>query len=239
MSGRVAAFFDIDCTVLEINSGTSWIRYLRRTGKMGLFELARAVGWTVQYKFGWLDFEAMARKVLSGYVGKEVAPLEAEVEQWFLDEVAWAITTQARHSIAEHAERGHVVALLTSATRFLSRPVARAVSVEHILCTEVEEKAGRFTGDVIEPLCYGPGKVAKAERFAADHGIDLDASFFYTDSVSDLPMLERVGEPRVINPDPRLRRRAAEAGWSVAQWTAPRPEALPEDGPGGSNEERR
>ena len=224
MSGRVAAFFDIDCTVLEINSGTKWIEHLRRTGKMGLVELMRALGWTVQYKFGWLDFGSMARRVLRGYVGQEVAPLEAEVEEWFRDEIAWAITSQARERIADHQAQGHVVALLTSATRFLSRPVARAVAVEHILCTEVEEEGGRFTGEVIEPLCYGPGKVAKAERFAADHGIDLDASFFYTDSVSDLPMLERVGEPRVVNPDPRLRRRAAEVGWSVAQWTAPRGE---------------
>jgi len=115
--------------------------------------------------------------------------------------------------------------LLTSATRFLSRPVAAALDIDHVLCTEVEEVDGCFTGKFLPPACYGTGKVDKAEAFAAAHGVGLDVSYFYSDSVSDLPMLERVGHPRVINPDPRLKRRAKDLGWSVETWTAPTQDA--------------
>jgi HAD superfamily hydrolase (TIGR01490 family) len=218
---RIGAFFDIDHTVLEINSGTKWVGYMWKTGQMSPWELVRAAGWSVQYRFGLLDFESMARRVIAQYEGKDEAPIREEVEQWFQREIAWAICTQAREAIAAHREQGHVIALLTSATRYLSQQVAVALEIEHVLCTEVEVADGRFTGRYEPPACYGPGKVTRAEDFASAQGLDLDASFFYSDSYSDLPMLQRVGEPRVVNPDPRLRRFAARQRWSVETWTAP------------------
>ena len=222
--GRPAAFFDIDHTVLEINSGSKWIKYQRRSGQMSLWQLVEAVSWLVRYRFGLLDFEAMAKKVLKHYKGKPVDPIFVEVEEWFNREVKWAICTQAREKIAEHRAKGHVLALLTSATPFLAQPVAKVLDVPHSLCTELEVVDGKLTGKHIPPACYGDGKVSKAETFAEEHGVDLDESFFYTDSVSDLPMLERVGKPRVVNPDPRLKRVAAEKGWEFEIWRAPRPE---------------
>lgn len=224
---RVAAFFDIDHTVLEVNSGTRWVGYQWRTDRMSVVELARALLWTAQYRFGLLDFESMAARVIAQYRGQEVAPFEREVAQWFREEIAATICTEARQHIDEHRAAGHVVALLTSATRFLSAPVGHALGVEHVLCTEVGEHEGRFTGVHERPACYGAGKVARAEAFAARHGIDLACSFFYSDSVSDLPMLERVGQPRVVNPDPRLRRLAQRRGWQAQIWRAPPPTPAP------------
>jgi len=83
---------------------------------------------------------------------------------------------------------------------------------------------GRFTGEAVRPVCYGAGKIYWAERFATAQGVDLGRSYFYTDSITDLPVLERVGEPRIVNPDPRLRRVAARRGWPVLQ-LGPRDEA--------------
>jgi HAD superfamily hydrolase (TIGR01490 family) len=221
---RVAAFFDIDHTVLEVNSGSKWVSYQRRSGQMGRWQLMQALSWLVRYRFGLLDFEAMTRKILIAYQGKAVAPIFEEVDAWFQRDVAATICTEARERIADHRAQGHVIALLTSATTFLARPVGRALDVAHALCTEVEIVDGILTGKHVPPACYGIGKVLRAEKFAEEHDIDLDKSFFYTDSVSDLPMLERVGEPRVVNPDPRLRRLAARKGWAFEIWRAPRPE---------------
>lgn len=220
-AGRVGAFFDIDHTVLEINSGSRWIGYMWRTRQMSLFEVARAMKWLAQYRFGLLDFEAMATRVLSGYAGREVAPLADEIQRWFHDDVEWAICTEARARIQKHREAGDVLVLLTSATQFLTKPVAEALDIEHMLCTCVGVDGDHFTGRYDAPACYGAGKVHHAERFAAEHGIDLAASYFYSDSYSDLPMLDRVGHPRVVNPDPRLRRLAQNRGWSIETWTAP------------------
>jgi HAD superfamily hydrolase (TIGR01490 family) len=218
---RIGAFFDIDHTVLEVNSGTRWIGYQWKHDRMSLVELLRALWWSVQYRFGLLDFEAMATRVIAQYRDQEIAPMEREVERWFRDEIAATICTEARERIEAHRQAGHVLALLTSATRFLSAPLGRALHIEHVLCTEVGEEGGRFTGTHLHPACYGAGKVVRAEAFAANHGIDLQRSFFYSDSYSDLPMLERVGEPRVVNPDPRLRRLAQRRGWDAQIWRAP------------------
>jgi HAD superfamily hydrolase (TIGR01490 family) len=221
--GRIGAFFDIDHTVLEVNSGTKWVGHQWKHDRMTVIELLRALWWTVEYRFGLLDFDAMAGRVIAQYQGREIEPIEREVAQLFRDEIEATICGEARQRIEEHRDHGHVLVLLTSATRFLSAPVARALRIEHVLCTEVGEQRGRFTGLHLQPACYGAGKVLRAESFATEHGIDLDASFFYSDSYSDLPMLERVGEPRVVNPDPRLRRLAQRRGWDAQIWRAPRP----------------
>jgi len=84
---------------------------------------------------------------------------------------------------------------------------------------QYEVNDGRLTGEVIKPLCYGEGKVHYAEVLAAADGIDLDGSWFYTDSFTDLPMLERVGNPRIVNPDPRLRRLARQRDWPILDWS--------------------
>ena len=99
-------------------------------------------------------------------------------------------------------------------------PLAELLGVPDLLCTELEVVDGRLTGRHIAPACAGAGKVVYAERYAAEHGVDLGRSYFYTDSYSDLPMLERVGCPRVVNPDPRLRRRARARGWEIERWRA-------------------
>jgi HAD superfamily hydrolase (TIGR01490 family) len=222
-SGRVAAFFDIDHTVLEINSGSKWIAYMWRTNQMTIVQLGRSLKWLAQYRFGLLDYDAMAARVLASYKGKAADPLAREIEKWFREEVAWAICSEARTKIAEHRDAGHTLVLLTSATQFLTVPVAQELAIEHMLCTRIDvDEAGIFTGEYQAPACYGAGKVLYAERFAELHGIDLGASFFYSDSFSDLPMLERVGQPRVVNPDPRLRRVARDRGWRWETWTAPR-----------------
>ena len=86
-----------------------------------------------------------------------------------------------------------------------------------MLVTQLVVRDGRFTGEAVRPVCYGAGKIYWAERFAERQDIDLGRSYFYTDSITDLPVLERVGEPRVINPDPLLRRAAVRRGWPVAR----------------------
>lgn len=216
----VGAFFDIDKTILEINSGTKWIGYQWKTRQLSAWQLSQALMWVAQYHFGLLDYDAMARKVLARYRGDAVDPIYEEVAAWFERDVRWAICGQAREAIEHHRAQGHTLVLLTSATPFLSKPVGEILDVPHVLCTQLEVVEGKLTGKHREPACYGAGKVHHAERFAEAHGVDLSVSHFYSDSISDLPMLERVGHAHVINPDPRLRREATARAWPVATWTA-------------------
>jgi phosphoserine phosphatase len=97
--------------------------------------------------------------------------------------------------------------------------VCEDLDIEHSIATRVEVVDGKFTGRGIKPFCYGRGKLYWAEKFAEEHGIDLAASWFYTDSIVDLPMLEAVGHPVAVNPDPRLRAEAKRRGWLVVDDT--------------------
>ena len=113
------------------------------------------------------------------------------------------------------------MAIVSGATRYAVEPIARHLGVEHMLFTALEVEQGRLTGRVIEPICFEEGKVYWLRHFIDDHRIDLARSYFYTDSVTDLPLLDLVGHPVVVNPDPRLYRTAVRRRWPVRIFRKP------------------
>lgn len=208
----------MDKTLLRCNTGRLWINYLRRNGEMSRLEMVRALTWLVQYKFAVLDFDGVTRKVVRGMAGDSEDELAQKCHRWVKTEVLREVQPGARAAIERHRKDGHTCVILSSSSSYVTEPLARELGLDGVLCTRLEVAGGRFTGRVHLPVCYGHGKVHWAEQFAAERRIDLGASFFYTDSYSDLPMLRRVGKPVIINPDPRLRRYARRAGWSLEQW---------------------
>jgi len=217
LDGRGAAFFDMDGTVLLIESGMSWMKFLYRRGELTRFGMARAVYWSALYKLAILDMETLAGRLVADLAGQSEAELVAKAEVWHREDVVHQVAPRARAAFAEHRRRGDRIILLTGATQYAAEAVARGLGIEHTLCSRIEVDGGRFTGR-LEQLCFGRHKVAIAERFAAEHDIDLDRSAFYSDSYNDLPMLSRVGTAVAVNPDARLRRHAQGRGWRIEQW---------------------
>jgi HAD superfamily hydrolase (TIGR01490 family) len=140
-----------------------------------------------------------------------------DCEGWYATTIRPYVFPAMTATVEAHRRAGHVLVLLTSATRYLAGPLAADLGIEHMLVTQLVVHDGRFTGEAVRPVCYGDGKTYWAERFAATQEIDLARSYFYTDSITDLPVLERVGEPRIVNPDPRLGRLAARRGWPISR----------------------
>lgn len=217
---RIAAFFDVDKTLLEVNSGRLWLSEEWKRGRIGNMDALRFVGWLLMYRLGVLDFERAATLSLAKFVGRRVDEVEIELGTWAKKALIPRICKEARAAIEHHRSQGHVLALLTSGTSFSVAALAETVQMQHLLCTEVQVENGVVTGRLNLPVCYGEGKVHRAEVFAQEHGIDLSRSFFYSDSSSDRPMFERVGHPIVVNPDPRLRADAWRRGWPVQKWRA-------------------
>ncbi|MDP3275956.1 MAG: HAD family hydrolase [Deltaproteobacteria bacterium] len=216
---RSAAFFDMDHTLLLANSAPRYVRWRVSRGELPRSELARSALWLAQYSLGLLDVNALATKVSAPYRGTPEATLRSEIAAWTRAEVLPLLSSLARAALASEQAQGRVCVLLTSATAYAAEPVAAAVGIPHVLCSSLEVDDGVFTGRAVFPLCYGEGKVTMAERWSAAHGVDLASSTFYTDSISDRPMLERVGHPRVVNPDARLAFLALRRGWSVQRWS--------------------
>lgn len=213
-----AAFFDMDRTLVRENTGRLYVRYLRRKRQARLRDTLRVGAWVLQYKLGVIDAEKVTRRALQTMKGQLEADHAALCREWFADMVAPLVSDRAKDAVRDFRARGFVVAILSASSPYATQPVAEHLGIEDVLCTRLEVQDGRFTGAAHEPLCYGAGKVHFAEAFAKERGVDLAESYFFTDSASDLPMLLRVGHPRVVNPDPRLRVEAWRRGWETLAW---------------------
>ncbi|MCA9578843.1 MAG: HAD family hydrolase [Polyangiales bacterium] len=217
MTLRTAALFDMDKTLVPVNTGSLYVKWRFKRREARKRDLLRWAGWMAQYAAGVLDPVSISEKGLRALAGTDEAQFRRECLTWYYEEVAPLVTQAARREVELRRDEGHVLAVLSASTEYVTGPLARSLGIEHVLCTELEVGAdGCFTGEA--QLCYGGAKLARARQWAEAHGVDLGRSSFYTDSVSDLPVLEAVGEPRVINPDPRLRWAASQRGWPVATW---------------------
>jgi len=214
----IAAFFDMDRTLLRVDTGTSWTRFLYRRGELPLSMVGKALYWSALYKLAVLDMDTVFTRLALGVRGDLEADMIAKCQEWYERHVAPEIAPAARVAVDFHRSAGHVVVLATGSTVYAARPVARGVGIEHVLASELEVEGGAFTGRA-STLCFGRHKVALAERWAAAHGIDLATSYFYSDSFNDLPMLTRVGRAVAVNPDARLLRHARRHGWPVQRWS--------------------
>ncbi len=213
----IAAFFDMDRTLLRTDTGMSWTRFLYKRGELPATMLAKAVYWSTLYKLAVLDMETVFTRLCLDLRGDSEAEMIAKCDVWYRQEIEALIAPAARVAVEHHRQAGHLVVLATGSTVYAARPVARGVAIDHVLATRLEVDGGTFTGRP-SALCFGRHKVTLAEAWAAEHDVDLAASWFYSDSYNDLPMLERVGTAIAVNPDARLQRHARRRGWTVTRW---------------------
>ncbi len=153
--------------------------------------------------------------------GLSEAELEQEAEAWFEEMVVDTIYPEAAELVRKHQDQGHVVAIVSGATKFVVRPLASRLGIQHLLFTRLEVEEGVFTGRVIEPICFEEGKIYWLQQFIEEHGIDLAKSYFYTDSITDQPLMDIVGHPIATNPDPLLYREAVRRRWPVRFFDPP------------------
>jgi HAD superfamily hydrolase (TIGR01490 family) len=224
--GRVAAYLDMDGTLLAVNSARLWLRREWRSGRVTPWQVVRAVLFLMAYRAGAVDIEHATREALETVAGLREDEVREWTRSWFEEEVTQHVAPGARPTVEAHRRAGHVLVLLTSASSYEAELAAELFGLDACLSSHYVVRDGTFTGEPILPLCYGAGKIRFAEDHAREVGIDVGASYFYTDSFTDLPMLERVVHPRVVCPDVRLRLAARRRGWPVLDWSTSRPRIL-------------
>ena len=213
------AFFDLDRTLIAKNSASLWVRSELRNGQISTWEAMRAGAWLLRYRMGFADMEDAVRRAISSLEGKEEGPIKARTYAFYDQEVHSLYRPGAHAVLRQHRRAGDELVLLTSSSSYMSEKVSQALDLDGYLCTSFEVSAtGHYTGKPVEPLCYGEGKVKHAIAYAQKRGVSLDDCSFYTDSTADLAMLKAVGQPVVVNPDPRLMREAKAQGWEIVDW---------------------
>jgi HAD superfamily hydrolase (TIGR01490 family) len=218
MPGPRLVFFDLDRTVLAVNSASAWIRREVRAGHLSRRSAAHGALWLGAYHLGYSRVDRMVHAAVSTLAGTPEALLEARTRAFWDDEVRPRIRPGAWQAVARHREAGEHLVLLTGSSPYLSALAVEALGLDAYLCTRFEVADGHFTGRALAPVAVGHGKVELARGYAAGRGASLADATFYTDSYSDLPALLAVGEPVAVHPDPRLRREARRRGWRVEEW---------------------
>lgn len=212
------AFFDLDRTLLSENSGSLWVRRELRLGHLTRWQAALASGALLRYHLGATSIESVLLAALEGLAGTSARELRKRTETFYAQEIRHLIRPGARIALEAHRSAGDTLVLLTTSSGDLADLVSEELRLDQVLCNRLEAEGDRHTGRPRGELCYGPGKVRYAEALAEQLGGALHTATFYSDSYSDLPMLEAVGRPVAVHPDPRLRREALRRGWPIESW---------------------
>jgi HAD superfamily hydrolase (TIGR01490 family) len=217
MTADVLALFDLDHTLLTLDSDEAWVEFLIEEGVLDKATFERANHDLVsRYRAGEATSVEFTHFYLSTLVGRDPSLLDAWHVTYLQRKIRPAISAAARALLAKHRAEDHLMILTTATGRFLTAPIARELGLGNLIATEPEMKDGFYTGKVAGTPNMREGKVTRLEAWLADRDLALDRfrqSWFYSDSVNDLPLLSRVTHPVAVNPDPPLAALAREKGW--------------------------
>jgi HAD superfamily hydrolase (TIGR01490 family) len=216
-----AAFFDVDGTLTKTTILDPLIWYQRARLSWPRFALW-AAGLLLQVpRYLVLDWRSRRRFIAAfyrRYAGLNAAALREWHRQTFADNLRPRLFPGAVECIREHQQHGQRIVLVTGGLEFVMRPLAEYLRVDELMASRLADHDGVFTGELNGPPSANERKVELVREYAQRHDIDLAQSFAYGNSLDDAPMLAEVGQAVAVNPDRRLRARAAERGWRVVQW---------------------
>jgi HAD superfamily hydrolase (TIGR01490 family) len=212
----VAAFFDFDQTLIEVESGHMGIRMLRERGMLPLGYFLKVWSANILYQWQWLSEAGMARILLTYYRRRRLSDFEATAEDFYLAYLKPHLAPRILDRLEEHRRTGHLLVLISGSVRYMLEPVVRDLGLDRLFCTELEEDAdGLLTGRSRGAICVDRAKQDCANHYAQEAGVDLKASFAYGNHPADIPLLETVGHPHVVEPTRALARIAARRSWPV------------------------
>jgi HAD superfamily hydrolase (TIGR01490 family) len=218
-----AAFFDLDKTIIAGSSALAFSRPFRRQGLITRRAALRSGYAQLLIMLSGADaatVEALRRRITALCTGWEIAQIRAIVAETLHEIVEPLVYAEATELIAEHRAAGDEVVVLSASGLEVVEPIAALVGADRCQATRMAIRNGRYTGE-IELYLYGERKAQAARDIAAARGYRLADCRAYSDSITDLPLLEAVGHPTAVNPDRALRRVADERGWPILTFAVP------------------
>jgi HAD superfamily hydrolase (TIGR01490 family) len=212
---KYVAFFDLDKTILSINSGSALVREAYKRGLMNTSDLLNAIYLSWLYKFHLRD----TSRIVSGMGRwlKGVTPDEANAlsEHVVNKHLVDAIRPEIYSEIKFHRENNAEIVILSSAIHQICKPLGSHIGADNIICTEMEVLDGVFTGSAENNFCFEDEKRIRLIQYCEMKNYDLHEAFYYGDSISDLSALEVVGHPVCVQPDRKLLRISHKNGWRI------------------------
>lgn len=210
------AIFDLDNTLIAGDSDHGWGEFLVQKNLVDADEYRRQNDLFYQaYKTGTLDNDAYLRFSLAPLARHTMEELKSLHDEFMRTHIEPIMLPKAHALLQQHRERGDFILIITATNHFITYPISQRLGVDDILATDVEVIDGRYTGRPTGIPCFRDGKVVRLNNWLAEREFSLDGSYFYSDSINDLPMLEQVTYPVVVDPDDLLRKEAEQRGWPV------------------------
>lgn len=217
---QIAALFDLDRTLVAGFSAQDVLLERTLSRDMTFGHLGTTLRAAADFGAGRISFVDFVNRASADLAGRSDAETMEFGRRVFAKRVAQRIYPEARKLVEAHRARGHTIVVVSSATPYQVEPVAQDLGIFHVLCTRLEVVDGVCTGRVLEPACYGPGKLHASEELGSRVGFRVSDAFFYSDGYEDVPLLEAVAHPYTLNPDARLMRHARGAGWPVVRFSS-------------------
>ena len=213
------ALFDLDNTLLAGDSDFEWAQFLieQRVLDREVYE-ARNIEFYEQYRAGTLDIHEFLDFQLKPLSRHPRSQLDAWHSEFMETRILPLITPSARELVNQHMLGGDLCVIITATNSFVTAPIARALGVGHLIATEPEQRDGEFTGQVSGPPCFREGKITRLESWLDDHNLtwlSFLESWFYSDSLNDLPLLAKVTHPIAVDPDATLKAHAEKNKWPI------------------------
>ncbi|RYZ80897.1 MAG: HAD family hydrolase [Moraxellaceae bacterium] len=208
------AIFDLDNTLIAGDSDHSWGEFLVQKNLVDAKTYAEANDrFYQQYQAATLDIQEYLRfslAPLTGYSLDDLAVLHAEFMRDFIEPM---MLPKAKELLQNHRSQGDYLLIITATNSFVTHPIAKHLGVDDILASDAEILNGRYTGKGIGTPCFQGGKVIRLQEWLKEKKYNLDDAYFYSDSINDLPLLEKVPNPVAVDADERLSKAAQERGW--------------------------
>ena len=212
------AFFDLDYTLLNTSSGIIYIKESLKQRRVPFWVVGHI---SLNYRLNKIDF-GQAHTRLIAYVGRAGQQETTKFfEKWVKDKLLHRLTAAGKAKIDWHKSQGHRVVIISASIQEIVKPVAKHLGLgQDYLCTRLAVQNDRYTGLLDGPLCYGPGKVHWAKIWATANQLDFPpaVSYVYTDSSSDLPLLEMATHPVAVNPSRKLAKIATTRSWPIERF---------------------
>jgi HAD superfamily hydrolase (TIGR01490 family) len=210
------AIFDLDNTLLSGDSDHLWGQFLASRGVVDGESYEREnQRFYDEYKAGQLDIFEFLTFSLRPLAEMEPDKLHTLHREFMAERILPIIPQKSRDLLEKHRQQGDVLLIITATNRFVTEPIAAALGVEHLLATDPEMLDGRYTGKVSGIPCFKEGKVKRLDSWLASTRYSMQDSWFYSDSLNDIPLLERVDNPIAVDPDETLAQHAEMKGWPI------------------------
>lgn len=216
----VAAFFDLDKTLLAQSSGLAFARPFYREGLMGRREALRSAYAQLIFSLSGANdkvTEGLRRELSRLVTGWDTETVRRIIAETLSDVVDPLVHAEAIDTIEDHKRHGHAIVIVSASGADVVEPIAEWLRADHCIASELEIDQGRYTGNITF-YAHGAAKPEAMRQLAAAQGWDLADCYAYSDSSTDIPMLEAVGHPHAVNPDAELKQRALTDGWPILKW---------------------